>query len=538
MNTTALQRRVYDDPSRPPFSHVTSSQSQEAINSARPSKPWQALSFDGRTCEIAAFETWHAIRVQSPAGTLRIFACENRVPDDVVGRRVFSRISRFPLPFHSGAAPYSPQSPSSALETTLFDIVINSRNLCFTAFGVGPLVFVRGSMNTEAYCNILDNEMLPTLWCFYGMEPCYFQDGNSRCHVPRVTMQWYADNNVRRLDWATQSLDLNPIEHLWNKLDRRVRARQARPKSIAQLMEWLQEEWRRIPVDVLQTLVESMRDRVAAVIAARALFARDEGMAELKELARLARELRRPEFDIQLLFKKPLNGIAIVATRRGQSRARSGDCALIAYASVALTAAALLALEACGMELVNCRRPPYPPPPAHWTSVFLRRPCTAPPLHWSECALSTDFTIRTTEQVRRQELTLSSSNDLLIIKSLSGVVGGVNWTSPTKTRSTSGIVQQDSHMRKPGRDPVVDWTRFALVGGEQQVLTLSVTDFRWCGRSLVRSQCELVFQPRRHATGKARRFSWRYVTSSDRHASLIAVAQTHCEEVERNLELV
>ncbi|KAJ8867833.1 hypothetical protein PR048_031638 [Dryococelus australis] len=47
-------------------------------------------------------------------------------------------------------------------------------------------------------------------------------------------------------------------------------ARQARPKSIAQLIEWLQEEWRRIPVDVLQTLVESMLVRVAAVIAARA----------------------------------------------------------------------------------------------------------------------------------------------------------------------------------------------------------------------------------------------------------------------------
>ncbi|KAJ8866440.1 hypothetical protein PR048_032283 [Dryococelus australis] len=63
--------------------------------------------------------------------------------------------------------------------------------------------------------------------------------------------------------------DLNPIEHLWDELDRRMRAREARPKSIAQLMEWLQEEWRRIPVDVLQTLVESMPDRVAAVIAAR-----------------------------------------------------------------------------------------------------------------------------------------------------------------------------------------------------------------------------------------------------------------------------
>ncbi|KAJ8868653.1 hypothetical protein PR048_030192 [Dryococelus australis] len=56
------------------------------------------------------------------------------------------------------------------------------------------------------------------------------------------------------------------------ELDRRVRARQARPKSFARLMEWLQEEWRRIPVDVLQTLVESMPDGVAAVTAARVLY--------------------------------------------------------------------------------------------------------------------------------------------------------------------------------------------------------------------------------------------------------------------------
>ncbi|KAJ8897349.1 hypothetical protein PR048_002695 [Dryococelus australis] len=41
------------------------------------------------------------------------------VPDDAAGRPVFSGISHFPPPIHSGAAPYTPQSPSSALKTSL-----------------------------------------------------------------------------------------------------------------------------------------------------------------------------------------------------------------------------------------------------------------------------------------------------------------------------------------------------------------------------------------------------------------------------------
>ncbi|KAJ4441981.1 hypothetical protein ANN_11845 [Periplaneta americana] len=74
---------------------------------------------------------------------------------------------------------------------------------------------------------------------------------------------------VRIYKTVKTSPDLNPTEHLWDELDRRLRSRETRPTSNVQLSVMLQEEWRRIPVDILHKLVESMPDRVAAVIATR-----------------------------------------------------------------------------------------------------------------------------------------------------------------------------------------------------------------------------------------------------------------------------
>ncbi|KAJ8872123.1 hypothetical protein PR048_025725 [Dryococelus australis] len=64
-----------------------------------PLRNWTLRACWAMVAERLAFSPpTKVIRVQSPAGSLRIFACGNRA-DDVVGRWVFSAISRFPQPF-------------------------------------------------------------------------------------------------------------------------------------------------------------------------------------------------------------------------------------------------------------------------------------------------------------------------------------------------------------------------------------------------------------------------------------------------------
>ena len=66
-----------------------------------------------------------------------------------------------------------------------------------------------------------------------------------------------------------QSPDLNPIENLWNHLDSQVRKRKPVPRSKQELIEAIQEEWRKITIETCQRLILSMSNRVKAVIKAK-----------------------------------------------------------------------------------------------------------------------------------------------------------------------------------------------------------------------------------------------------------------------------
>ncbi|UYV73095.1 hypothetical protein LAZ67_10001806 [Cordylochernes scorpioides] len=97
-----------------------------------------------------------------------------------------------------------------------------------------------------------------------------FMDDNARPHRARLVNEYLQSENIRRMDWPARSPDLNPKEHVWDALGRRIGARHPSPRTLVELRTALLEEWGLLPLDLLQSLVNSMRARCETLIAVRA----------------------------------------------------------------------------------------------------------------------------------------------------------------------------------------------------------------------------------------------------------------------------
>ena len=134
------------------------------------------------------------------------------------------------------------------------------------------LIVVQGNLNAQGYINqILQPEAVPFL---QRHGPAILMHDNARPHVARICRQFLNRNNVSVLPWPAVSPDMNPIEHIWDYLGRKVRAI-GNVHNLRDLENALIQEWNNIPNVVIRRYIRSMRGRLAACINSRGGHTRD-----------------------------------------------------------------------------------------------------------------------------------------------------------------------------------------------------------------------------------------------------------------------
>lgn len=138
---------------------------------------------------------------------------------------------------------------------------------CFGASGMGNLVVIDGIFTGERYVHLLREHLMASATKLNLQGSFIFQQDNDPKHTSKVAKRFFEENNIQLLPWPPQSPDLNPIEHIWDHLDRNipVHLRNNKPK----FKEALFRVWNSTDQQTITKLIHSMPQRLQAVVRAR-----------------------------------------------------------------------------------------------------------------------------------------------------------------------------------------------------------------------------------------------------------------------------
>jgi transposase len=101
-----------------------------------------------------------------------------------------------------------------------------------------------------------------------------YMDDNARPYRSRTVTTYIQSEAVTSVPWPAMNPDLNPIEHIWDMLGRRIQAREPPVQNIRQLEAAMHREWQQLSQQDNRRLTGGMRRRVEAVIEAHGGYTR------------------------------------------------------------------------------------------------------------------------------------------------------------------------------------------------------------------------------------------------------------------------
>ncbi|XP_054724724.1 cytochrome P450 4c3-like [Uloborus diversus] len=91
---------------------------------------------------------------------------------------------------------------------------------------------------------LLGDHLQPFMDFTYPNNDGIFMDDNAPCHRSTTVRDWFEEHSgqFQRMIWPPRPPDMNPIEHLWDIIERSVRAQNPAPSTLSQLMERLERQ--------------------------------------------------------------------------------------------------------------------------------------------------------------------------------------------------------------------------------------------------------------------------------------------------------
>lgn len=144
-----------------------------------------------------------------------------------------------------------------------------------TYAGVGWMCTIKSIMDKFLYKEILEDELektveLATEKLGLSRTQLIFQHDNDPKHTANIVKEYLGKQEYEVMEWPPQSPDLNPIEHVWSMLKKRLNKMETPPKGAKDLQEKVEHIWNyEIKETEVKNLIDSMPRRVAAVIKAK-----------------------------------------------------------------------------------------------------------------------------------------------------------------------------------------------------------------------------------------------------------------------------
>ena len=117
-----------------------------------------------------------------------------------------------------------------------------------------------GILDADKYVDILTQNLSPKY-----KNNLIFQQDNDPKHTSKKVQKMLADNNIKYLDWPSNSPDLNPIENVWSIL--KMKIAKHRTNSTGEFEKCIIDEWNNISFITISNIIKSMPVRIMKVIA-------------------------------------------------------------------------------------------------------------------------------------------------------------------------------------------------------------------------------------------------------------------------------